>query len=1550
MEHETVVGLVEPHIGLTYASKDSNMWSILCHLISSVREEFSASKVFYASHLIRHQLALIGDPSRGTDSSYVAYKHAFLDLAVSLSPPFVPLTRPYSSDEGLEWLTNNEKLRAWRNSLQSDILIVDGAAATTGRASECILRTIRQTFSHVSYGAHFTFDKTDNRRNNSYSFLASVVAHWITHPGNNDATWMSEYPRFAHQHALTERDLLSLLIKLRTFEVYGETIFVLDNVEQCHDLSPFFWDHMAHMFETREHPVKFVLTTRSRENLSDDWLMKWPCIHMDTEMDASLDTDPIIEAMLETEILQLFEMEDGDSCSSEDLRTKIVSRSAQHAGLAHFMLQQCRRAGALSGMTSLPQLLDTPIEELLEITLGEIAEGKRLVVATTISWVSYAFRPLSTQEFISAITTNLLNKPEQLGEMKGPSGFVDTSILADLNNLLPGILDLKYDVRFQHPQLRDFFSKADNKWYDINRTAHKQIAETCLQYLTLPQCHVSLSHLCTVRHGTLSTPICKPRDDLAAYAAENWVQHYTLAPQSTELTALAEKFFRNKAAVRAWEQACWFMTNPLTRTDRCYVSILPLIASVGLQDLLDSYGNDETSRQALVEAARNGHNEIVQQLLDVIEIDNATAEATLLAACSHGDEQLLISLVNRFSSLPALTLPPLLISQASWLGHQQLAKLLIDRGIALAATNETFFSQTPLHHAARHGHTAIAELVLARDPTLVSALAKDEISPLKFAAVYGHPALARLLLDHGADKDACTAYQTTPLATACLGGQHATARVLLDAGADPNLIDPADRWPALVVAASNGYERCVRLLLDHGADFEMGSTGGTALYRAVYNNHAAVCHLLLERGASVNCSWDQGLALSVAAGNNNLQIVKLLVEHGADVNGETNEKDPTTLLRAILTKGAIEIVRYLLDNGADVNAVRSGTSPLWTAIFTGDADTVRLLVTRGADVTSTTSGGWTPLHAAFRSAPITRILLSAGAPPNTLNDTNTESALLLASWHNRPAVVSVLLAHNADPNLHCRSPNADDDANWTALYCAAANGHARIVRALLEAGADPSFHDRHVSVLHAAAAHGGPAALRTLLEFRPDLGITTPPGGNTALHIHPLPLRCAKLLVHAGLEVDCVNDAGWTPLCVAVAQNDDKGLDVARFLLGKGARVDVATKGLGSPLHLACAEGSLDGVKMLVGAGADVGASYPQAGTAVYAACTRPAPWRRWGEGEEAAWREEADRCGRAVLGYLLRECGADVNQGGGDFGSALGAACAFCSVETVEVLLEAGARVDVCDACGRYAVHLAAAGAGVEVFERMCEAGSDWGWRDKLRRSVLHVAVQSGSAVLVERVLQVTDDLLNAADVHGWTPLHYAARGCHGIGAPVPSSATWSKEVIQLLLDKGSDLWSASNGVEREWPPLKLARYHGAPQDVLDLLTPEEKTGKDGKQWDEKEHSSMKAFKTSVYCDCCLFVSTSFSGWFGMLMLVGACRTSRDSAINVSNAIISYCATNAIGLPRYCTQVISSRNQGLNSKWNSLRHQIMTQAMKKQMTRMKVMRMKMRGIQKKKA
>ncbi len=123
---------------------------------------------------------------------------------------------------------------------------------------------------------------------------------------------------------------------------------------------------------------------------------------------------------------------------------------------------------------------------------------------------------------------------------------------------------------------------------------------------------------------------------------------------------------------------------------------------------------------------------------------------------------------------------------------------------------------------------------------------------------------------------------------------------------------------ALVVAAGNGHEDIVKLLLKKGANVNAKDEyDKTPLIRAAQNGHKDIVELLLEREELTNKEDVIAKALIYAAVGGHKDIVKLLLKKGADVNVE-DIYDRTPLICAAQNDHK-EIVKLLLENGADVN-------------------------------------------------------------------------------------------------------------------------------------------------------------------------------------------------------------------------------------------------------------------------------------------------------------------------------------------------------------------------------------------------------------------------------------------------------------------------------------------------------------------------------------------------------------------------------------------------------------------------------------------------------
>lgn len=216
-----------------------------------------------------------------------------------------------------------------------------------------------------------------------------------------------------------------------------------------------------------------------------------------------------------------------------------------------------------------------------------------------------------------------------------------------------------------------------------------------------------------------------------------------------------------------------------------------------------------------------------------------------------------------------------------------------------------------------------------------------------------------------------------------------------------------------------------------------------------------------------------------------------------------------------------------------------------------------------------------------------------------------------------------------------------------------------------------------------------------------------------------------------------------------------------------------------------------------------------------------------------------------------------DIGVVGGLLVCAVNAACGWSSSEIVRLMLEKGARIDVKDGMCRMAIHFAAA-QSMENYQAILESGADVEVPDKMGRTALHWASVGGIAYVINHIISSSRGLVDQSDLDGWTPLLWAARSGDSTLTTVSSNA--QEEVIKLLLYRGAEPCVTTKGSDREWSPVKVARYHGADSRVVWLLEDKanEKFEANGGEdvWDEQFHASRKAaWRGGAWCDCCLSV-----------------------------------------------------------------------------------------------
>lgn len=188
--------------------------------------------------------------------------------------------------------------------------------------------------------------------------------------------------------------------------------------------------------------------------------------------------------------------------------------------------------------------------------------------------------------------------------------------------------------------------------------------------------------------------------------------------------------------------------------------------------------------------------------------------------------------------------------------------------------------------------------------------------------------------------------------------------------------------------------------------------------------------------------------------------------------------------------------------------------------------------------------------------------------------------MTLAARNGHADIVRLLLQHGA-------RPTKADKHGWSPLHRAAQGGSAEVVRLLLEAGAAPDDAACGHTPLHIAADEGHVEVVRELLAaYRQGQASldqldekTCLGGGETVLHKaakrhHGLRHERGRafneivaLLLAAGANPNSLDHDARTPLFQAVAYG---GVRTVKFLLEAGAAVDVADKLGWTPLNWAC--------------------------------------------------------------------------------------------------------------------------------------------------------------------------------------------------------------------------------------------------------------------------------------------------------------------------------------------------------------------------------------------
>ncbi|CAI7594286.1 unnamed protein product [Penicillium pancosmium] len=890
-----------------------------------------------------------------------------------------------------------------------------------------------------------------------------------------------------------------------------KTICIFDALDECREADQVRLIEKLNSFQRQSSSLKkdawlkFLVTSRPYDHIQDHFramTTSFPHLHLKGEEE----NDQIhkeIDIVVRTRVSELAET----ARLSPDVTQRLEQQLLQMEHRTYLWLYlamddiQFTFENSIRPAEESIQMIPPSVNDAYNKILSRVPSAQLDTVRKVLQIIVAARRPLTTEEMAMALgiaTSPELRTVEEAG--------LDSSLIHQKLRRLCGLFVFVKNSKFYliHQTAREFLLAESN----LNEAglifswrlseAEDQIARVCMRYLLMkdPVC--------------VDGGISSQSKDFLNYSATHWPDHvrkmdltsdHEVKNQLHRLYNLSGKLYS------LWFPIFWKEARPYDRLPA--MKALHLASFNGHEQELhyqlaihinDINVPDDTGGHAIVWGSLNGHDKIVQLLLEHgadVNAQGGDYGNALYAACDGGHEKIVQLLLDHGANVNALGGPfgNALYAACSG-GYNKIVQLLLEHGADVNAQGGHF--RNALYAACDGGHGQIVQLLLEHGAN-VNALGGPFGNALYAACDGGHGQIVQLLLEHGADVNAQGGHFRNALYAACDGGHGQIVQLLLEHGANVNALG-GDYGNALYAACDGGHDQIVQLLLEHGADVNGNildtacSRGhdkivqlllvhgvefnGYSLYAACNGGHNKIVQLLLEHGADVNAQGGLfGNALYAACSGGHDKIVQLLLEHGADVNTQGGLLG--NALDAAFDGGHDKIVQLLLEHGANVNG-----STLYTACDGGHDRIVQLMLEHGADVNAQGGDYGNALYAACDGGheKIVQLLLKHGADVNALGGLFRNSALYAACSGGYNKIVQLLLEHGADVNAQ-GSPFGD-----SALYAACSGGYNKIVQLLLEHGADVNAQGGHFrNALYAACVGDHSQIEQLLLEHGADV-------------------------------------------------------------------------------------------------------------------------------------------------------------------------------------------------------------------------------------------------------------------------------------------------------------------------------------------------------------------------------------------------------------------------------------------------------------------------------
>ncbi|KAK4080972.1 hypothetical protein Trihar35433_2077 [Trichoderma harzianum] len=1319
---------------------------------------------------------------------------------------------------------------------------------------------------------YFEFDQWDARYNNISSMLIYVMSTIISRifKTSSSDSLSREVDFLSEMHAWSLEDVYNVYRLLPTFDLapHALTIFI-SCFDQCStDQRRWFLERILEEQRYSDREYRLIFSSSTRDSLDIEAFPDTAAINIDDcPSMRNLKAEHGQELLLELEEL----LRKRPIYQTFQLSLKGVLEQCEYTPfLGHCILNWFREFPRGKQKAEIAEIIHglSPVtaENTVRVMISSLGEERKTRAEKIFNWIKHAAEPWTLESLSEALLMDECYDKEPFFSDIDPQ-----SLAAEMMESFGGIITVKNrDVKFIHPScyaIPELGLDGDNN--ERAAQVNCSIAKVCLRYLQLKEVHKALDELSSAvvyrnkdDEALIDTVvISRPRTSLVEYAVQFWPHHYK-ASANIKPRHFVHELFTSMESRRRWETLFWLLADPIIRPKRSYISEMPTYAMLGLEDFVDSLLETRIRQPffqldcwfTISEAARAGHSTIVDKLLRHVSVDEEELKNALCWAAGQRSPDTVKLLVDKVPDLKIFGWPERLFHRASSIGLNDLLTIILQSTYRDDSDEYDRFSVlTAISNAVFFNYASSIEILLASDPKPDLC----EVDPkrgdlLTWATRVGTPHTVKILLEAGG-----ALREKSNLIRTAVANYRPESLKIIKAGIDfvsgeEDEDGKISVRPHLLIAATRGATECVRTLLSHATKPDILGTVSSALYAAVGHEDIDIARLLLDYEPTQDLNEqfpDKRMFLSMAIESGNTELVSMMIQHGAEVNAvDPNFVYAKTPLSLAVWKGHLEIVKLLIRNGADIN-YSGGTSypPLIVALMYGDKESVEyILQNEKVDVHQVAHNGINALISAVKYPPIVRELLSKGLPID--HESAVGTALFRAAAFNLPETVELLIKHNPKPDLECVFGQHTQNAfliGYTALQVACHYRHPKCVKLLVDAGADVSFRNSNgkdaldILLAREQSSKRAEDCLRLLLFNRNGIDAAyVNEKRQTRLHFIQRRTRVSivELLAAAMAPIDTQDEDGYTPLAIAVREGNSS---VARYLVERGANVNVFGAEFGSISHIAVTNGDLSLVKFLMDAGADREAVDPNYGKSLL----------------YSALDIDDDRKLERMVKYLVDEVKVPINKFGGYFGYPIIMAASSVgnhdksSIRILKLLIRRKAEVNVADSQGRTALHIACGFSPIGCIKALVEAGANVDTKDKVGRLPIHIAAgidSTDSTDVVTYLLDQCKDMdINVADQDGWTPLMWAAR-------------SGSADVITMLAERGADVWvrGRASGAGGEWSALRLMNFSDENTELRHLLEPKElvRVTSEGiqEEWDSDFHEIKPGDRKSYECDSC--------------------------------------------------------------------------------------------------